>query len=140
MKQQLALLAMMVASGSMILSTPQAPAKPTHTLIFHETQAEFNRRTGDDAPKYWADWSRYIDSVRATGKVVGGSALLPPQADHTLGRSLSGQPNRVSGFLTVSASSDAEAIGMAKGSPAIRNGGTVEVRPHLPMMENEVSQ
>ncbi len=142
MKQQLALLAALIITGGAAIPDNQPPAAPTHTLIFHETPAEFIRRNGPDSAKYWAEWGRYIQSIQASGKMVGGSALLPPNQDHTLGdsRSLEKGSSRVSGYVTITAKTDAEVLALAKDSPAIRTGGAVEVRAHLPMMETGVSK
>lgn len=142
MKQQLALLAALIITGGAAIPDSQPPATPTHTIIFHETPAEFTRRNGPDSAKYWAEWGRYIQSIQASGKMVGGSALLPPQQDHTFGnsRALERGTSRVSGFLTITAKTHAEALALAKDSPAIRTGGAVEVRAHVPMMETGVSK
>jgi hypothetical protein len=122
------------------LALPFAPQDPaptaTHVLIYHETPAEFARRSGSDSEAYWKEWGSYIGKMNATGKVVGGSAFEPAES----GETLESRPNvakfgvRVSGYLAVKVDSLAEAKAFAEASPAIRNGGAVEVRPLVKMM------
>ena len=51
-----------------------------YMLMFRETTESFaTRQDQKAAPEYWGAWMAYIGALHASGKVVNGDGLEPPQ-------------------------------------------------------------
>lgn len=138
----LALAASLTTIGTSPFAAPQsAPQKDGQqfAILFLEPVKGFTARSGPDAKSYWQRWSTYIESVRASGQMTGGSALQCPTTGKVLGdeRGVGAHRIRVSGYLVVTADSLADATKLAEASPAVTDGGAVEVRPLLPMQDHK---
>lgn len=137
------LLAAAVAA-SISFSTPDRAPEPAeapaqYSILFMEPAQGFADRNGPKAKAYWDKWSAYIGSVQASGKMTSGNAIQAPSTGRVLGpaREVGGQRLRVSGYIIVNASSLEEAVQLAEKSPAVADGGAVDVRPLLPMQDHK---
>lgn len=115
----------------------QAEAPRQFTLFFYEPVTMFSVRDGAGSKAYWDAWYGYIGGLQSSGKMTGGSALTAPGAGRVLdqsGTKIAGTDKlALSGYVTINADSLEAALVTAKKSPAIVEGGRVEVRPLLPM-------
>lgn len=109
-----------------------------YAILYHETPGEVGKRGTDEAPGYWAAWTEYMDMIRASGALVGGNALEPPNTA-TIVRAGTVQDGpfpetreELGGFVIVEAAHLDAAIKIAEGAPCAKPGrGHVEVRPVL---------
>jgi len=88
--------------------------------------------TPDGAEEIRADWQDWLGSI--SDSVVGDGGRCGPS--HTVsadGVKPNGGPNPLAGFTQVEAPDIDAAIDLAKGCPAIANGGSVEVTEVLAM-------
>jgi hypothetical protein len=96
----------------------------TYLLTYHgggmpETEEEQQR-----VLQAWTDWYGQIGAaVTDPGNPVGRSMSVNPDGSVTEG----GGANPVSGYTLVTADSLDAAVDMAKGSPVLQSGGTVEI-------------
>ena len=95
------------------------------------------RPTPENAEEHMRKWALWISSI-SHGQEVPGAPL------HPTGKIISGPKGEnvsdatsandtISGYLIVEANSFDEAAVLAKGSPGLENGGTVEVKEVMPM-------
>ncbi len=112
-------------------------APKQYAIFFYEPKAAFADRTNANAKQYWENWTSYIGGIQQSGKLDSGSALLPPEIGAKLTKSgeakLDTSKLNLSGFLVIHEETYAAALKLAKASPAIAEGGAVEVREVLPM-------
>lgn len=110
-----------------------------YALLFFETAEDMGRRTSpEDAPAYWASWTRYMEMLRAEGALQGGNALEPPAATTVVRRTgeetvvedgpFADAREELGGFTIVEAADLDAAIRLASAAPCARS-GRVEVRP-----------
>lgn len=122
------------------VATAHQPEPKEYAIFFSESKSSFEDRTNSNAKTYWKTWTAYIGGLQASGKMTGGSALVQP----TIGTKISQKGEakldeaklHLSGFVTIKADSYTDAVKIAKESPAIAEGGTVEVREILPMSQH----
>lgn len=81
----------------------------------------------DGGPESAADWARYLEGLRATGKALGGSAI---GAGVCVRRNGVAAPvsAHLTGFIRVEADSIDAARAFLHGNPAYEAGATVEIR------------
>lgn len=131
-----------LASAVLGFSPKQAPnpAGKSFVIFFYENPQGFADRTNQNSATYWKNWTGYIGSVQSSGAMESGSALLPPtvsaEIDNRGSRKVSSRGVSLSGYIVVRANSLQDALGIAKKSPAISEGGKVEVREVLPMAQH----
>jgi hypothetical protein len=112
-----------------------------YAILIHEPKSEFAKRTGPDAPTYWAGWMAYTQAVQQAGVMVGGAGLEPPDTATTL-RSPNGKrevhdgpyadsKEQLGGFYLIEVPSLDEALDWAAKCPGAAN-GSIEVRAVLP--------
>ena len=110
-------------------------------IFFYESPQGFANRTNQNAAGYWKKWTGYIGSIQGSGVMESGSALLPPvssaEIDARGERKVGAKGVRLSGFVVVKAKSLVEATAFARKSPAVADGGRVEVREVLPMAQHK---
>jgi hypothetical protein len=59
-----------------------------YTLLIYESQEEFAQRSDPERKEaYLAGWSHYVNAIRESGVVVGGSGLYAPETATSLRRS-----------------------------------------------------
>lgn len=134
-------LASVVLASALVSSAPVAQTQPasggSYAIIFSESKDGFASRTNQNSSKYWQAWTSYIGEMQQAGKVESGSALTGPETgikiDSKGTHSIDSSRPSLSGYLVIKADSMASAKAFALKSPAIGQGGTVEVRPLLPM-------
>jgi hypothetical protein len=101
---------------------------PTHVL------SEAQTRSAEEARKSGERWGAWQKALTDAGHSVTG-AQLEAEGRRVIGNEKAvvdgtwGGDHVMGGYFVVSASSLAEAVELAKGSPVLENGGTVEVRP-----------
>jgi hypothetical protein len=109
-------------------------------LLIHEPASEFAKRTGPDAPAYWAGWMAYSAALREAGVMTGGAGLEPPTAATTL-RLPKGQrqihdgpfadsKEQLGGFYLLDVPTLEDALDWAARCPGALN-GSIEVRACL---------
>lgn len=81
----------------------------------------------DGGPESGADWGRYLEGLRATGKFQGGSAIGDGVCVRRTGVAgpLSAQ---LTGYLKVEAENIEAARAFLHGNPAYQAGATIEIR------------
>lgn len=110
-------------------------------LLIREPVTEFAKRTGPDAPAYWAGWMAYTKALQQAGVMTGGAGLEPPDTATTL-RSPGGtrqiqdgpyadSKEQMGGFYLIDVASLEEALDWAARCPGA-HAGSIEVRPLLP--------
>jgi hypothetical protein len=112
-----------------------------YAFLFYETPEEIGRRaSAEDAPDYWASWTRYMEMLRTEGALQGGNAL-EPSASATVVRQSGGETviedgpfadarEELGGFTIIEAANIDVAIRLAGAAPCADAGkGRVEVRP-----------
>lgn len=113
-----------------------AKAGKSYTIFFYEAPKTFAIQRKQQDSAYWAKWMEYIGSVQNSGVMEGGSGLLPPdvsvQIDARGERKVDEQKLQLGGYIVVKANSIQEAAAIARKSPAVADGGRVEVRENLP--------
>lgn len=117
-------------------STGSETAKSQFALLFHEPTTQFASRTNEKATQYWKTWTDYIGGIQKSGSMISGSALTDPKEATRIGKAPKPNGTDLGGFVIIEANSAKEALEVAKASPAIPEGGYVEVRPVLPMAEH----
>ncbi|MFZ4508163.1 MAG: YciI family protein [Fimbriimonas sp.] len=143
--KSVALLALMAAAVSGIGQSPKpAPGAKSFTIFFYETPQGFADRTNKNSTAYWAKWTNYIGSIQKSGAMTGGSALKAPLTSLSIDkrgeRKVSATATTLSGYLIITANSLKDAAAIARRSPAIADGGRVEVREVLPMEQHKGAQ
>jgi hypothetical protein len=111
-------------------------------LLFHQPAAAFEAAT-DPARvgEYMGAWGAYIGAMRASGAVVSGAGLTPPQTATTVRmragkRQVQDGPyadtrEHLAGYYVIEVPSLDEALDWAARAPSSSDGST-EVRPVLP--------
>lgn len=110
-------------------------------MTFYETAEEFAKRHDPAAADaYWAAWSAYAKAVEATGMVVSGAGLQPPETATRLTlkngvREVQDGPfadakEHVGGFFVLEAPSLEVALEWAAKAPCA-SAGSVELRPTM---------
>ena len=113
-----------------------------YMLMFYETtQAMAIRNDPVKAPAYWGAWMSYVGAVQASGVVVSGAGLQPPETATTV--RLKGEQRHVQdgpfadtkeqlgGFFVIEVPDLDAALAWAARSPSAVD-AAVEVRPVLP--------
>ena len=106
-------------------------------LIYHD-EAQGARASEADKQAMYAAYGAYTQSIRESGNMIGGNALLPSSAGTTV-RVRSGETlvtdgpyaetkEQLAGYYHVTAENIDEAIELASRIPGARY-GTIEVRP-----------
>jgi hypothetical protein len=109
-----------------------------YMLLFRNTQAtesDFQSQSPEEMQAELDKWGAWIGTIAAQGKLVSTDAL------HNQGKLVRGSQHiitdgpfveskeLVSGYLIMSADSEAEAIEFSKGCPIFEIEGSVEIRP-----------
>jgi hypothetical protein len=92
-----------------------------YMLLMHEDSPE----TGDLRSRY--DWQPYLDKLRKSGRLTGGSAIGTGICVSKSGETANITAH-LSGFMRVQANSIAEVRKLLEGNPVYEAGGTVEIR------------
>lgn len=131
-------------ASSALVKPQEAPTGPQFVILFSEPIKSYEDRTNQNAQAYWKKWTDYIGGIQASGKMSAGSALTHPDLGLLLDEkglgSISKRGPIVSGFLVISAKNLEEAKQIGMKSPAIEEGGSVQVRPVLPMEQHKAGQ
>lgn len=110
-----------------------------YMLMFRETTESFaTRQDQKAAPEYWGAWMAYIGALHASGKVVNGDGLEPPQTA-TIVRIRDGKRQvqdgpfpdtreHLGGYFVLEVASLEEALEWAARAPCAAE-GSIEVRP-----------
>ena len=112
-----------------------------YALVIFESETDFAKRGGPEAPAYWEAWSAYTRSVQEAGVMVGGAGLQPPTTA-TVARIADGETQiedgpfldskeQLGGFYLIEVPDLDAALQWASRIP-ISDAGAVEVRPLLP--------
>ena len=132
--------ASLLLTGLLAGAIARQNAAKQYAIFFYEPKAAFADRSNANAKQYWDTWSAYIGGIQQSGKMDGGSALLPPEAGTKITKSgsakLDAKGLNLSGFVLIHEDSYEAALKVAKSSPAIAEGGAVEVREILPMSQH----
>ena len=115
-----------------------------YCILFYETAASVAQRYDPaKAPAYWGAWGAYLETVRESGLMRGGSGLQPPATGtsvrmkagkrHVQDGPLIDAKEQLGGFIILEAPDLDTALAWAARSPAAADAG-VEVRPALPPM------
>ena len=110
---------------------------PQFALLLYE-DSEYHRDMSQQAAI--AEYSAWAHSVRGSGHAISGTPLDPRSwVLHSSGRDVEVLPRGVgaeagtmSGFFIIGASSEAEALAIARTCPHLRHGGRIAVRPVIP--------
>lgn len=113
-------------------------------IVFNETDADFSKRNDPkEAQAYWGAWSAYVGALQASGLVVSGAGLQPPQTGTVVRvrnckRQVQDGPyaetrEHLAGFFVVDVPSLEVALDWAARAPSSSTGST-HVRPVLPPM------
>lgn len=112
-----------------------------YMLLFNETADEMGKR-GDpaEAEAYWAGWSAYMGAIAASGAMVSGNGLQPPETSTTLRvhngtRHVADGPfadskEMLGGYVIIDAADVDAALDWAARAPCV-SAGSVEIRPVL---------
>ena len=114
-----------------------AATGPQFALLLYEDSAYHRDMSQRAAMAEYAAWAR---SVRGGGHVISGTpldslswVLHASGADvEALPRGIGADAGRMSGFFIIEASSEAEALAIARTCPHLRHGGRIAVRPVIP--------
>ncbi|MEM9374001.1 MAG: YciI family protein [Planctomycetota bacterium] len=108
-----------------------------YALIINEQPQEMSKRTGPDAPAYWAAWSAYSAAINEAGVATGGAGLETPDSATTVvldGSSptvhdgpYADSKEQLGGFYLIDVPSLDDAIAWAARIPS--PGGKIEIRP-----------
>jgi hypothetical protein len=49
-----------------------------YSIIIYEPESDFQQRTSQDAPQYWAGWTAYTKMLQEASIMRGGAGLEPP--------------------------------------------------------------
>lgn len=142
MKRSLLIALSLAAAAVTGLALARQDNAKQFAIFFYEPKGAFDQRVGAKSATYWKTWTEYIGGIQASGKMDGGSALGYPQAGTLItakGTSqLDTKETQLSGFVLIHAGSLQEATEIGRRSPAIAEGGRVEVREILPMSQDKV--
>lgn len=109
-----------------------------YLLLIYEDEAIERARSDADRQQLFADYARFTEELKASGKMLGGDALEPTSTATTV-RSRDGETvltdgpfaetkEQLGGFYAIEADDLDEACAWAAKIPAART-GSVEVRP-----------
>ncbi len=112
-----------------------------YAILFYETQADFDARSGPDAEAKMGAWMSYIGSIQKAGIMAAGSGLQPPSTAATV-RLVGGKrkvqdgpfadtKESLAGFVLVDVPELDTALEWASRAPCAGT-GCVEVRPTIP--------
>ena len=100
-------------------------------FVYHGGKAPESEEEGAAVMQAWNDWLDGLGSaVVDAGHPTGASATVGSDGSTSSG----GGANPVTGYSIVSADSLEEALVLAKGSPQLASGGTIEVAETLDIM------
>ncbi len=110
-----------------------------YMLMFYETEADVDQgRASGPANAYWGAWNAYVGAVQASGVMIEGNGLQPPETATTVrmreGRRqvqdgpFADSKEHLGGYFVIDVPSLDDALDGAARSPA----ATTEVRPVLP--------
>ena len=112
-----------------------------YLLLIYENEADFANLSEAEGNKIFAEYMDYTKGIKKNGNYIGGEALQPVATATTVrqrnGKTLTTDgpfaetKEQLGGFFLVEAKDLDEAIKLAGGIPAVRN-GSIEVRPILP--------
>ena len=115
-----------------------------YMLIFKDPLSEFAKAANPaTAPAYFGAWGAYVTAIKASGVVVNGDGLLPPQMGTTISmrngkRVVQDGPfadakEHLGGYYVIEVPSLDVALDWAVKSPSAEF-GSVEIRPVMPPM------
>ncbi|HEU6453390.1 MAG TPA: YciI family protein [Gemmatimonadaceae bacterium] len=112
-------------------------ASQSFLLIFRESTPErYEAMTRDERRRALADWNAWCDRLAAEGRLQSGHPLMPE--GRVVSRANAGQridgpfaeaKEMIGGYFFINAANMDEATSIAEGSPNLKYGMTVEVRP-----------
>jgi hypothetical protein len=112
-----------------------------YLLLIYENEASFANVSEEEGNKIFAEYMDYTKGIKRSGNYIGGEALQPVATATTVrqrnGKTLTTDgpfaetKEQLGGFYLVDAKDLDEAIKLAGGIPAVRN-GSIEVRPIMP--------
>jgi hypothetical protein len=112
-----------------------------YLLLIYENEASFAGMSGDEQAKIFEEYMVYTKNIKKSGNYIGGEALQAISTATTVrvknGKTLATDGpfaetrEQLGGFYLVEAKDLDEAIKLAAGIPASRN-GSIEVRPIMP--------
>ncbi len=114
-----------------------AAASNAYLLIFRESTPErYEAMTRDERRRALANWNAWCDKLAAEGKLQSGHPLMPEgrivsrtNASRRIDGPFAEAKEMIGGYFFVHAESMDEATRIAEGSPNLKYGMTVEVRP-----------
>ncbi|RXK53124.1 transcription initiation protein [Oleiharenicola lentus] len=120
------------------MSTPS----PSFMFIFREPVTA-SGQAPVETPESFQRWLDWVGRLRAQGQYVGGDPLEPAPGGVLRGKqtvSVTDGPYAeakeiVGGYMVIRAGSLAEAMTIARECPGLPDGGSVEVRQVMPVME-----
>jgi hypothetical protein len=112
-----------------------------YLLLIYENEADFANISEAEGTKIFQEYMDYTKGIKKSGNYIGGEALQPVATATTVrqrnGKTLTTDgpfaetKEQLGGFYLVDAKDLDEAIKLASGIPAVRN-GSIEVRPIMP--------
>jgi hypothetical protein len=112
-----------------------------YLLLIYENEASFAGMSADEQARIFEEYMTYTKGIKKAGNYIGGEALQAISTATTVrvknGKTLTTDGpfaetrEQLGGFYLVEAKDLDEAIKLAAGIPASRN-GSIEVRPILP--------
>lgn len=102
-----------------------------YVFVYHGGSAPESEEEGDSVMQAWNDWFGSLGAaVVDAGYPTGESATVDSGGSSTPG----GGANPVTGYSIISADNLEAAVAIAKGSPQLAAGGTIEVAEALDIM------
>jgi hypothetical protein len=110
-----------------------------YLLLIYGDEKEWGKRSEAEKAAIYQQYGEFTESIRKSGAFLASDPLQPTVAGATV-RSKNGKPVRtdgpfaetkeqLGGYYMVEAKSLDEAIAIAERIPAVRMGGSIEVRP-----------
>lgn len=119
------------------MSTPAS--NPLFLFVFRVTQNMPNQ-TPEEMQQVVNQWMTWMQSLKARGVFHGvnrlertGQLVRGPGGSHVTDGPFAEAKEIVGGYMIIAAASQAEATKLAKDCPALAYGGSVEVRPVMPI-------
>lgn len=112
-----------------------------YLLLIYENEGSFANVTEEEGNRIFAEYMDYTKGIKKAGNYIAGEALQPTPTATTVrqrnGKTLTTDgpfaetKEQLGGYYLVEAKDLDEAIKLAGGIPAVRN-GSIEVRPIMP--------
>lgn len=115
---------------------------PAFMFIFREPSADCAQAPAE-TPESFQRWLDWVARLRAKGQYVGGDPLEPVPGSVLRGKQTvivtdgpyAEAKEIVGGYMVIHAGSLAEAVAIARDCPGLPDGGSVEVRQVMPVLE-----